>query len=82
MLGGLGGALAGNWLYDQFSGRHGNVSSADAVSPPTTRREHPIKGVTPSSEPTTIPVAALPGTTAVVGGGDVGGGDWGGGVRR
>jgi uncharacterized protein len=22
MLGGLGGALAGNWLYDQFSGRH------------------------------------------------------------
>ena len=23
MLGGLGGALAGNWLYDQFSGRHG-----------------------------------------------------------
>ena len=31
MLGGLGGAVAGNWLYDQFSGRHGNVNSADAV---------------------------------------------------
>src|SRR5262249_60082715 len=22
MFGGIGGALAGNWLYDQFSGRH------------------------------------------------------------
>jgi uncharacterized membrane protein YeaQ/YmgE (transglycosylase-associated protein family) len=31
MLGGLGGALAGNWLYDQFSGRHGNFNSSDAV---------------------------------------------------
>ena len=26
LLGGLGGALAGNWLYDQFSGRHGNTA--------------------------------------------------------
>ena len=25
--GGLGGALAGNWLYDQFSGRHGGMST-------------------------------------------------------
>ncbi|WP_165229949.1 TPM domain-containing protein [Aquisphaera insulae] len=31
MLGGLGGALAGNWLYDQFSGRHGSGYS-DASS--------------------------------------------------
>jgi len=23
LFGGIGGALAGNWLYDQFSGRHG-----------------------------------------------------------
>ena len=31
VLGGLGGALAGNWLYDQFSGgRHGQYGSADA----------------------------------------------------
>ena len=30
ILGGLGGALAGNWLYDQFSGRHGGqYGSAD-----------------------------------------------------
>ncbi len=29
--GGLGGALAGNWLYDQFSGRHGGMNSADAM---------------------------------------------------
>ena len=35
MLGGLGGALAGNWLYDQFSGgRHGQYGSADAGSMP------------------------------------------------
>jgi TPM domain len=33
LLGGLGGALAGNWLYDQMSGRHGQTS-AGAASPP------------------------------------------------
>ena len=29
LFGGIGGAMAGNWLYDQFSGRHhgGNVDS-------------------------------------------------------
>ena len=32
MLGGLGGALAGNWLYDQFSGRHGSPGQTDAGS--------------------------------------------------
>ena len=26
MFGGIGGALAGNWLYDQFSGRHHDTS--------------------------------------------------------
>ena len=33
LLGGLGGALAGNWLYDQMSGRHGGMHSADAGYP-------------------------------------------------
>lgn len=37
MLGGLGGAMAGNWLYDQFSGRHSSPGHhADASSPPPT----------------------------------------------
>ena len=38
MFGGIGGALAGNWLYDQFSGRHHdssmNQSNYDAGSAP------------------------------------------------
>ena len=29
LLGGLGGAVAGNWLYDQFSGRHQGGSYSD-----------------------------------------------------
>ena len=32
MLGGLGGALAGNWLYDQFSGHHAGAGHVDAGS--------------------------------------------------
>ena len=32
MLGGLGGALAGNWLYDQFSGRHAGAGHTDAAA--------------------------------------------------
>ena len=39
MFGGIGGALAGNWLYDQFSGRHhdsgmGQSYDQGAVTPP------------------------------------------------
>ena len=33
LLGGLGGAMAGNWLYDQMSGRHGGTTSAGAGYP-------------------------------------------------
>jgi uncharacterized membrane protein YeaQ/YmgE (transglycosylase-associated protein family) len=74
MLGGLGGALAGNWLYDQFSGRHGGMNSADAMS---------------STDYATDPGGdAIVGADDNVGGGtswddggaaDTGGGDWGGG---
>ena len=32
MFGGIGGALAGNWLYDQFSGRHQGGNSTDSSS--------------------------------------------------
>jgi len=32
MFGGIGGALAGNWLYDQFSGRHHGGGYSDTSS--------------------------------------------------
>ena len=32
MFGGIGGALAGNWLYDQFSGRPSRRGSVDQSS--------------------------------------------------
>jgi len=32
MFGGIGGALAGNWLYDQFSGRHHGGGYTDSTS--------------------------------------------------
>lgn len=75
MLGGLGGALAGNWLYDQFSGRHGGgMTSADMNSP----------GYTPDQGGDAIVGAddSPAGGTSWDdggGGGDAGGGDWGGG---
>ncbi len=77
LFGGLGGALAGNWLYDQFSGRHSNVSSADAVSP------HDYSSGTPDAGGDAIVGADDdPGGGASWddgGGNDAGGGDWGGG---
>ena len=77
MLGGLGGAVAGNWLYDQFSGRHGNVNSADAVH----SGDYASGGADPGGD-------AIVGADDNPGGGaswddagtpDTGGGDWGGG---
>jgi uncharacterized membrane protein YgcG len=78
MLGGLGGALAGNWLYDQFSGRHGGMNSADAVHPADYTSGTPDQGGD-----------AIVGADDGPGGGgdwggdggaaDTGGGDWGGG---
>jgi uncharacterized membrane protein YgcG len=77
MLGGLGGAVAGNWLYDQFSGRHGNVNSADAVH----SGDYASGGVDQGGD-------AIVGADDDPGGGaswddagttDTGGGDWGGG---
>ena len=69
MLGGIGGAMAGNWMYDQFRGRdHGGNYGGDAT------------GGNYSD-----PNVADPGTGSVGGdwGGDAGGGgvggDWGGG---
>ena len=49
ILGGLGGAVAGNWLYDQFSGRHGNVTRPRTPIRQTREPECPIRVATPSS---------------------------------
>jgi hypothetical protein len=80
MLGGLGGALAGNWLYDQFSGgRHGQYGSADAGSMPDST------GTPDQGGDAIIGADDDPGGGTSWddggggGGGDVGGGDWGGG---
>ncbi len=75
ILGGLGGAMAGNWLYDQFSGRnHGGGNYADTT------------GSAPDAAPTSggDEWGGGAGTGGDWGGGDAGGdggggGDWGGG---
>jgi len=70
MFGGIGGALAGNWLYDQFSGRH--HGSMDQTS------YDPAAGAAPAPE--AAPEWGEGGAGGDWGGGDAGaGGDWGGG---
>jgi uncharacterized membrane protein YgcG len=77
LMGGIGGAVAGNWLYDQFSGRHGNVNSSEAYS------RDPGAGVPDQGGDAIIGADDDPGggTSWDDGGGgnDAGGGDWGGG---
>lgn len=67
MFGGIGGALAGNWLYDQFSGRHHGSSYNDQG----------VSGGDGGSDWTTSGEAGDWGGGD--GGGGGGGGDWGGG---
>jgi len=77
LFGGLGGALAGNWLYDQFSGRHGHVTSADALSP-----QDYSSGTPDAGGDAIVGADDDPGGGASWddgGGADAGGGDWGGG---
>ncbi len=74
MFGGIGGALAGNWLYDQFSGGRHNSGYADqtAYDP----------NAAASAEPA-APEWGEGGAGADWGGGAAdagGGGDWGGGA--
>jgi hypothetical protein len=69
LFGGIGGALAGNWLYDQFSGRHhGGYSDSSAMGGDAS--QSPASGGDDWS-----------GGGTDWGGGDTGGGggDWGGG---
>ena len=62
LFGGIGGALAGNWLYDQFSGRHQGGYS-DSSARVATQVSHPLPAATtgPAAAPTgavAIPAAA------------------------
>ncbi|MEO6808608.1 MAG: TPM domain-containing protein [Isosphaeraceae bacterium] len=66
LLGGLGGAVAGNWLYDQFGNRHSGGTPTDS-------------GGLQSGDPGSGG-GDWGGTSGDWGGGDAGGGgDWGGG---
>ena len=84
MLGGLGGALAGNWLYDQFSGRHGGHT--DASSYPVAENPDPygpggdefVGGNDEGGGGASWGDSGAADTGGDWGGGD-GGGDWGGG---
>jgi uncharacterized protein len=76
VLGGLGGALAGNWLYNQFSGgQHGQYGSADAGYVPDST------GTPDQGGDAIIGADDDPGGGASwdAGGDAGGGGDWGGG---
>lgn len=72
LFGGIGGAMAGNWLYDQFSGRHGNSGNyADSSAVPGGEAT-PTSGGDEWSGGSSA--------TGDWGGGESGGGgDWGGG---
>lgn len=74
LLGGLGGAMAGNWLYDQMSGRHGETTSAGMY--PTDQPG----GITDAGDERIIGADDSGGQGASWDdGGNTGGGDWGGG---
>jgi hypothetical protein len=77
LFGGLGGALAGNWIYDQFSGRHrspgGDYQGGSSFDP----------GLPPSSGAGSDEIVGADyggGAGGDWGGSDAGGGDWGGGA--
>jgi uncharacterized membrane protein YgcG len=75
MLGGIGGALAGNWLYDQFSGRHHDNSMTQSNYDPASGAAVPEEAGGPDWVGPADGGADWGG-----GGGDAGGGgDWGGG---
>ena len=77
LLGGLGGAMAGNWLYDQMSGRHGGMNSAGAGYP----TDESVASAPDQGDDAIIGADDHGGQGGSWdnGGTDTGGGDWGGG---
>jgi uncharacterized protein len=77
LLGGLGGAMAGNWLYDQMTGRHGGMTSAGTGYPvDESSASHPDQG---DDAIIGADDHGGQGGSWDTGGTDTGGGDWGGG---
>ena len=69
--------MAGNWLYDQMSGRHGGMNSAGTGLPgEDASATSPMPAMNESSGRTTMRGQAASWDN---GGSDTGGGDWGGG---
>jgi uncharacterized membrane protein YgcG len=87
LLGGLGGAMAGNWLYDQMSGRHGGSTSAGmGYGPDQSSAAVPDQGddaIIGADDDGGRGASWDDGNASDTGGGDWGGGDgggdWGGG---
>jgi uncharacterized protein len=77
MFGGIGGALAGNWLYDQFSGRHHDTSMGQSNYDQTSGAAAPGEPAGPDYVGPEDGGADWGGGGGDDGGG--GGGDWGGG---
>ena len=70
MFGGIGGALAGNWLYDQFSGRHHDTSVGQSTN------YDPGLGATEAPANDDFVTPGDGGGDWGGGGGDDGGGGW------
>lgn len=82
MLGGLGGAIAGNWLYDQFSGRHSGGFHHDASSYTPGSPSSPESGGFQGGDDYNGGGTSWEDSGGTPGGdwgGSDGGGDWGGG---
>ncbi len=81
LFGGIGGAMAGNWLYDQFSGRHqgGYTDSSSYGGDPGAAPPDDWAGGTGGGSDWGGGEAGGGGGGDWGGGGGGGGGDWGGG---
>ena len=88
LFGGIGGAMAGNWIYDQFSGRHqggGSVENASYDPPaqrPPIRRSNRARTRGAAAAPAATGAATMEPPAAVAATGAAAatpaGGDWGG----
>ncbi|MHB1560556.1 MAG: TPM domain-containing protein, partial [Isosphaeraceae bacterium] len=81
LLGGLGGAMAGNWLYDQMSGRHGETTSAGMYPTDQPTADAADERIIGADDNDGQGASWDDGGNTGGGdwGGDTGGGDWGGG---
>ena len=80
LFGGIGGAMAGNWLYDQFSGRHhGGGYAENASYDPGASNDPGAAGADAGPDDWGGGGSVGDWGGGDASGGDAGGGDWGGG---